>query len=107
MPEKTEQAWQRVKDAHDTMMQAYQDYLTIAQEEDVLPKIGHIYKQGKEYTNAHRNIVILAFETRFCLPDASPFVQYRTINKDGSQGRNIYRRSSIGLAVQSEGEYKP
>lgn len=104
---KTEQAWQRVKDAHDTMMQAYQEYLNVAQEEGVLPKIGHVYHQKKGFANQGKNILVSSFVERHCEPNKKPYISYHIIKNDGIKGQAVFDRPSCGHETELiyKGEY--
>lgn len=104
---KTEQAWQRVKDAHDTMMQAYKEYLGIAQEEGVLPKIGHVYHQKTGYVHVGKDILVNCFEKSDTMPNRIPYIIFSHIKKDGSKSSITASRSSFQFTndLSYKGEY--
>lgn len=104
---KTEQAWQRVKDAHDTMMEAYQEYLDIAQEEGVLPKIGHVYHQKTGYAHVGKDILVDCFEKSNVMPNRIPYIIFSPIKKDGLKSSITASRSSFQFTndLIHKGEY--
>lgn len=104
---KTEQAWQRVKDAHDTMMQAYQEYLDIAQEEGVLPKIGHVYHQKTGYVHVGKDILVNSFEKSNTMPNRIPYIIFSPLKKDGTKSAITASRSSFQFTndLIYKGEY--
>lgn len=104
---KTEQAWQRVKDAHDTMMEAYQEYLDIAQSEGELPKIGHVYNQKTGYVHVGKDILVNCFEKSNAMPNRIPHIIFSPIKRDGLKSTITASRSSFQFTndLIHKGEY--